>query len=45
MRIRLYTTDIKGLKITNQTDEEMLGNREDDGRIVFETEQANKSLS
>jgi hypothetical protein len=34
----------KKLIITNQWEEEMLKDREVDGRIVFEVEQANKSL-
>jgi hypothetical protein len=32
------------LRITNQTDEEMLDDQEDNGKIVPETKQANKSL-
>jgi hypothetical protein len=32
------------LRVTNQTDEEVLDDREDIGRIVSETEQANKAL-
>jgi hypothetical protein len=35
---------IKKLRITNQTDEKMLDSQKDDGRIVSEMEQANKSL-
>jgi hypothetical protein len=35
---------LRKLRIANQTDEEMLHDREDDGRIVSETEQANESL-
>jgi hypothetical protein len=30
---------LKHLRITNQMDEEILDDRKDDGRIVFETEQ------
>jgi hypothetical protein len=30
--------------LPNQTEEEMLNDREDDGRVFFETEQSNKSL-
>jgi hypothetical protein len=33
------------LRITNNTDEEMLDDQEDDGRTVLETERANKRLS
>jgi hypothetical protein len=32
------------LRITSQTDEETLNDREDDGRIVFGTKQANKTV-
>jgi hypothetical protein len=32
------------LRITDQTDDEMLDDREDDGRIVFDTGWDNKSL-
>jgi hypothetical protein len=32
------------LRIINQTEEEVLEDREDDGSVVFEMEQANKSL-
>jgi hypothetical protein len=32
------------LKITSQTDEEILDDQEDGGRMVSEMEQANKSL-
>jgi hypothetical protein len=28
------------MKITNQSEDEMLGDQEDEGKIVFETEQA-----
>jgi hypothetical protein len=38
LRNRLFRT-FRHLKITNQTDEETLDDREDDGRIVFEMEQ------
>jgi hypothetical protein len=34
----------KKLRITNQTDEKMLDDQKEDGRIIFEMEQANKSL-
>jgi hypothetical protein len=34
----------KNLRITNQTEEEMLDDQEDDGRTVFEMEWGNKSL-
>jgi hypothetical protein len=44
LKIRLFKTDPKNLRITIQTNEEILDTREDDGRIVFETERVNESL-
>lgn len=38
LRNRLFRA-LKHLRITNQTGEETLDDREDDGRVVFETEQ------
>jgi hypothetical protein len=36
--------DSKKLRITNRKDEEMLDDKEDDGRVVSEAEHANESL-
>jgi hypothetical protein len=41
-RIKKKTT--RKLRITNQTDEEIVDDREDVGRMVFEREEADKNL-